>query len=136
MSSHALLDAGLLDQLEQRWRRFEMPITDRLGRGLSDAEIDSATEELGVRLPEEARRWWRWRDAHLGPDSGAHWVTSSFFHLSLAQAVDETLKMRQLERDVVQEHRLEAQWHDGWIAWIVDGGAGVVVFDRSDPGHD
>jgi len=84
------LDDSLLGELEKRWREHGLPIVDALRPGLTDDEMDQLTTSLDLRLPEEARRWWRWHDGAFPPDAGfdPEWLGpgSSFF--SLATAVE------------------------------------------------
>src|ERR1700712_5378996 len=61
------LTPALLDELESRWRNANAAILGDLAPGLSDEQIDDLTLSVGLRLPEEARMWWRW---HRGVDAG------------------------------------------------------------------
>lgn len=60
-----LLDQGLLDRLEARLRAQDALIVDTWAPGLSDAQIDTILQPVGINLPEEARRWWRWHNGTL-----------------------------------------------------------------------
>lgn len=57
-----MLDAALLDELERRWRDRSPEIFEQLSPGLSDEEIVAAAAPLGLSLPEEVLRWFRWQN--------------------------------------------------------------------------
>jgi hypothetical protein len=69
-----VLDDALLDELGGRWRDLGAPISDALRPGLTDAEIGALTAPLGLVLPEEARRWWRWHDGASAQPESLNWV--------------------------------------------------------------
>src|ERR1700754_380651 len=81
-----LLDDVLLGELEAEWRAQGVDYLDAFRPGLDDAEIDRATEPLGFELPEEARRWYRWRDG-----SDAYDVVFARYIASLREAVEMTV---------------------------------------------
>jgi hypothetical protein len=61
-----MLDDELLGGLDRRWREQSPALLERIAPGLSDEEIDRLAEPLGVALPEEVRRWFRWQDGSAG----------------------------------------------------------------------
>lgn len=63
-----VLDEGLLGAFEEALRDAGARITDVWAPGLTDAEMDALTAPFALRLPEEARCWWRW---HNGVIAGA-----------------------------------------------------------------
>ena len=79
------LSIELLDELEQRWRAQDAPIADQLQPGLSHAAMDALVAPLGLRLPDEPRVWWSWRNGARGADLG---VPVGFSHDSLQHAVE------------------------------------------------
>lgn len=112
----AYLSQDLLNRLEQRWRDQGALVARALRPGLADSEMDELTEPIGLRLPVEARRWWRWHDgaepeypggppAHLGPGK---------YFLSLADAVKECQKLREMQRYAWGED-LGPYWRAGWL---------------------
>jgi hypothetical protein len=94
------LDEDLLGELEERWRRVGAGFVDRLPPGLPDEDMDAMTERLGLRLPEEARRWYRW---HNGSDGS--YATALRAMTPLAEDVTVT--------DVLRQD--DAFWIDGWL---------------------
>jgi hypothetical protein len=52
----------VLDAFERALRKAGSPAVNALAPGLTDRQIDAHIEPLGLTMPEEARRWWRWRD--------------------------------------------------------------------------
>ena len=96
-----LLDDVLLGELEAEWRAQGVDYLDAFRPGLDDAEIDRATEPLGFELPEEARRWYRWRDG-----SDAYDVVFARYIASLREAVEMTVDNVAIVPD---------DWRDGWL---------------------
>jgi hypothetical protein len=58
----AVLDEDLLRAFESSLRAIGAPIVKHWASGLDDAAIDELVVPLDLRLPEEARVWWRWRN--------------------------------------------------------------------------
>jgi hypothetical protein len=56
------LDQALLAAFERALEDVGAVITQTWAPGLTDAEIDALCAPHGLVLPEEARRWWRWRN--------------------------------------------------------------------------
>jgi len=83
-----LLSADLLEALADRWRVREAPITQNLRPGLTDDQMDSITDPLGLQLPAEARVWWGWHDgANLSSGyADDRYVGSDLEFLPLANA--------------------------------------------------
>jgi cell wall assembly regulator SMI1 len=129
-----LLTDDLLDQLAARWRDQHAPITALLRPGLTDEEIDATTAPAGIRLPEEARRWWRWHDGAL-PDAlsrgGAAHIGPNIEFLSLTQAVAERAETLELFRQL-REAGDTRYWSESWLPiaptrdpLVVDCGVGM-----------
>lgn len=57
-----ILTGDLLDEFDDALRWIGAAITEIWKPGLSDDEIDALTQPLGLQLPEEARKWWRWHN--------------------------------------------------------------------------
>lgn len=110
-----ILTQQLLDQLERRWRENDALILHHLQPGLSDEQIDQLTAPLGLRLPEEARRWWRWHDgAPMDAPPGSRDIGAGPNYIPLSYAVEQTEFLRSLDPVV---------WSDTWL----------VMTDESDP---
>lgn len=85
-----LLDEETLGELETRLRISKAPILEHLQPGLSQTEQDVLTDELGIRLSDEAQSWWGWRNGtslDAGDPSGA---LGGMNLLPLEIAVEET----------------------------------------------
>jgi len=80
-----VLDDELLDRFEARLRKEGAAIVDHWAPGLTDAQIDELLVPLGIDLPEEARRWWRWHD---GAPPDAPPISPGRAHLPLRDAAD------------------------------------------------
>lgn len=63
-----LLNETLLQRFEDTLRATRTSVVDHLQPGLTDREIDRLTAAVDVRLPTEARAWWRWRNG-VAPDA-------------------------------------------------------------------
>jgi cell wall assembly regulator SMI1 len=122
------LTRELLDGLEARWKARGVPLLERLAPGLTDEEIDATMAPLGLRLPAEAREWWRWHDGvpatainytyerHLGP---------RLQYLPLAEAVE---RYRRRRAEVAEDPSVDDPtywWHPLWFPVV-----------RSDSGED
>jgi hypothetical protein len=108
----AMLDDGLLTDLEQRWRDQSPAMIPLLQPGLQDDEIERLSEPLGFPLPEEVRAWYRW---HNGSSNQPIILWRAFG--TLAGDVTTTLAY---ERD-------EERWQKGWIQVMDD--LPLMIFD-------
>jgi cell wall assembly regulator SMI1 len=110
--------------LEDRWRQVGAPVAVALRPGLSDEEMDALTTQLGLRLPDEARRWWRWHDgatARPGFEPEVLGPIGSF--IPLAHAVGSTESTREImrqawEADDLEEGELGPDWKPSWLKLI------------------
>jgi hypothetical protein len=96
-----LLSDAALGEFVSELRRLGAPVADALAPGLTDAEIDELLAPLGIDLPEEARRWWRW---HNGTDPHAPLASRMFGHRHLLSLQDEAsfnLETRDVYKDAV-----------------------------------
>jgi cell wall assembly regulator SMI1 len=134
--TNEVLDAGLLAQLEDRWRACGAPVADALRPGLIDDEMDALTAPLGIHLPAEARRWWGWHDGanakpgyeapHLGPQRPLY---------PLARAVEVCITARDTQRHVFRDHDPDPDapfgpyWSPSWLP--LTGQGEPVVLDCS-----
>jgi SMI1/KNR4 family protein SUKH-1 len=111
---HLSLDQ--LEALKARWRAQEVPLLDRLQPGLSDERMDELTGALGLRLPTEARTWWRWHNGvkmtgglkvlgELGP---GRWF------YSLEDAVNLYRFMRKITAEI-WEDEADFHWRPEWF---------------------
>jgi len=86
-----LLDDELLDRFEARLRKEGAAIVDHWAPGLTDAQIDELLQPLGIDLPKEARRWWRWHD---GAPLDAPPISPRRTHLPLRDAAEQYAEAR------------------------------------------
>jgi len=86
-----LLDNDLLDRFEARLRKEGAAIVDHWAPGLTDAQIDELLVPLGIDLPEEARRWWRWHDG-APPEAPA--ISPRRAHVPLRDAAEFNAALR------------------------------------------
>jgi cell wall assembly regulator SMI1 len=134
-----ILSVDLLVELEQRWRDEGAPVATRLSPGLRDEEIDAVTSAVGIVLPTEARRWWRWHDgvAALGVRlAREREVAPGLEFLPLAEAVHRCLRYREISR-VWSENAPgvdpEPWWGPTWFVIVDAGQAGIVAGDCAIP---
>jgi hypothetical protein len=105
-----LLSFDLLEALKARWRTAGWPGVERLNPGLTDEEIDAATQPLGLRLPTEVRIWWRWHNGISIPPgqpvqpgeigAGGRW------YRPLAAAIEHYTMMRGVAAKLALETRI------------------------------
>ena len=114
-----MLDDGLLNDLEQRWRDHSPTLLPRLQHGISDAEIDRVAKPLGYAIPEEVRRWYRW---HNGSSNQAVILYRTFGTLA-----DDVTRTVELEQD-------DEAWPKGWMR-VMDERP-FIVFDCRDADDD
>jgi hypothetical protein len=87
-----LLDTDLLERFEDSLRSVGAAITETWAPGLTDEEIDRAVRKAGLRLPEEARRWWRWHNGTVPGTRPPRWdLLPSRPLLDLDTVVDQLL---------------------------------------------
>jgi hypothetical protein len=128
MSATPLNDALL--RLEAEWVRLDAPITGLLRPGLSDIEIDSQTEPLGLTVPAELRTWWRWHDgADLGEQHGFERTIGPGGYALLP--LHEAVKRYQLEMEIAENVRGEAPvaWGRSWLPFMVNSGPSRLYVD-------
>jgi SMI1/KNR4 family protein SUKH-1 len=96
MAPPRFLDQDLLDQFDAQLRRLGAPLADNWAP-LSDEEIDAILTPLGIDLPEEARRWWRWHNGALNDDQiGPHYLLGERPVYSLQRAADNWAELGEL----------------------------------------
>jgi hypothetical protein len=89
METPRFLDQDLLDQFDAQLQRLGAPIADNWAPGLLDEEIDAILMPVGIDLPEEARRWWRWHNGALNDEQiGPHYLLGERPVWSLQRAAD------------------------------------------------
>jgi len=131
------LTDALLERLAEQWRRHDAPIARRLAPGLTDQEMDALTEPLGLRVPPEARTWWRWhngaRDASILTGGGKAFA-------SLERCVSLAAQIREIAREAVRPYGLSAQqsdeqargiWNWDWLPLSEDGVGTMLVIDAA-----
>jgi len=91
-STPRLLDADILARLEVDLRAKSIPLIETMAPGLTDAQIDEIIGPADLRLPDEARAWWRWHDGP-GPSTpvDASWLLPYRDARSLRGCVDHYL---------------------------------------------
>jgi len=137
-----VLTEDLLSRLEGRWRSQDAPLLASLQAGLDDDQIAEAVRPLGLRLPVEARIWWRWHDGV--PVEAIRFTTERTVgprldYLPLAEAVRTYRTMVELARKAVEApaglpaHMAEATywWHPTWFPIAPTGAGGVLACDCS-----
>ena len=95
-----MLDDAFLAEFDDRLREVGAPIVEAWAPGCTDEEIDAVLAPLGIDLPEEARRWWRWHNGTRDAAPMAHRNIGARSLLRLEDAADEysagCREMRQL----------------------------------------
>lgn len=131
------LTEAALAQLAAQWRRHDAPIARRLAPGLSDAEMDALSEPLGLRVPPEARTWWRW---HNGADNAFIVTSGGKAFASLERCVSRAAQMREIARDVARQYNLSGKaagetarevWDSDWLPLSEDGAGSMLVIDAA-----
>lgn len=84
MTAPRLLDADLLADFEAGLRAKGID-ADALSPGLTDAEIDQIIEPWDLKLPDEVRVWWRWRNG--GPPGNSLYLLPRRVMLDLEAAI-------------------------------------------------
>jgi hypothetical protein len=121
-----VLDNDLLADFEQALRDVGAKITEVWAPGLTDAEIDALTNQFDLRLPEEARRWWRWHNGVMAGTRGTDWsLTPGHPLFDLATAMEVFGSGR--------EDRAELYAVDYWIQPV---GAKPLIFFACGGPHD
>lgn len=94
-----MLDDTLLAEYDAMLEAQRVIPPDTRPGGLTDAQIDEIAGPLGLRLPEEARRWYRWHN-------GSRWdLFDGRAQLSLTEAVERSLDSRSYDEN----------WRHGWL---------------------
>lgn len=137
-SASRLLTVELLEELKARWRAQHAPLVQFLRPGLADEELDAITASLGLRVPAEARVWWRWHDG-VEPErrpferqmAGTGWKFFSL-HTAVAQAVEQ----RDRATEIADATGVEADpvlWRWAWLPLADDYHGGVIAVDGTAP---
>jgi cell wall assembly regulator SMI1 len=131
------LTEGLLEQLGAQWRKYDVPIARRLAPGMSDKEMDALTEPLGLRVPPEARTWWRW---HNGAHEASIVTSGGKTFSSLERCVSLAAEMRGIAHEVARPYHLSAReaddmargvWNWDWLPLSSDGVGGMLIIDAA-----
>lgn len=131
------LTVELLERLATHWRKQDAPIVRRLAPGLSDAEIDALTEPLHLRVPSEARVWWKW---HNGAHDDFIAMSGGKAFSSLERCVSTATEMRDIAREVPRPYGLSAEeadtmarsvWNWDWLPFSTDGVGGMLVVEAA-----
>jgi cell wall assembly regulator SMI1 len=126
-----VLDEGMLEALDQQWRRQGAPIAASLRPGLSDAEMEAIVGPLGVMLPAEARVWWGWHDG-TSAMTNDYALGLDFIFLPLERAVAVYRQVREIALSVAaprpgeEELDEDSIWDQSWFP-LSKGGDGTVV---------
>jgi hypothetical protein len=86
--------------------------------------MDTLTEPLGITLPREARTWWGWHDGALADGAGSSNLGPLRLYSPLADAVQNTLAIREIMRGVNGE--LDPAWRYSWLT-MNRGGRTTVI---------
>lgn len=84
-----LLDTALLAELEATWQEAGAQIADVLAPGLSDGQIDELMAPTGLRLPDEARRWWGWHNGVTEKARHGWDIGRQILFFSLSEALED-----------------------------------------------
>jgi cell wall assembly regulator SMI1 len=60
-----MLEDKQLRRFETLLHKHDVPIEKWTRPGLTEAQIETAIKPLGLRLPQEVRIWWRWRNGTI-----------------------------------------------------------------------
>jgi hypothetical protein len=102
LTAATILDESLLDGLVAALRAQGAPIVDHLNAGIADAELDVLTAPLGIKLPAEARAWWRYANGvpRSAPLSSVG-LSASRWWAPLEEIVHECREMREIASEGV-----------------------------------
>ncbi len=64
-----MLDVRKLDRLVAAFEKHGIAVSDNLRPGASDDELDKLAEQLGVRIPDDVRALFKWRNGHHDPEA-------------------------------------------------------------------
>lgn len=131
MTAVAILDESLLDGLVAALRAQGAPIVDHLNAGIADAELDALTAPLGIKLPAEARVWWRYASgvARSAPLSSVG-LSASWWWAPLEEIVHECREMREIASEGVPLGK-PGLFKDSWLPIVI--GDAILVIDTSQP---
>jgi hypothetical protein len=108
------LTPSLFERLLESLTRAGFPTVERLRPGLSDDEMDTLTQPLGITLPLEARIWWRRQNG------GKNALVGSYRDFaSLQEMIDETLHLREVHAKGFADAGL-LMWKDNLIPMVGD----------------
>jgi hypothetical protein len=131
LTAATTLDASLLDRLVAALRAQGAPIVDYLNAGIADAELDALTAPLGIKLPAEARVWWRYADGvpRHAPLSSVG-LSASWWWAPLEEIVHECREMREIVSEDVQPGE-PGLFKDSWLPIVI--GDAILAIDTSQP---
>jgi cell wall assembly regulator SMI1 len=126
MAESPLLSLTQLERLEALWAEQHAPLVEHLQPGLTDEEIGTELEPLGLRVPCEAAIWWGWHGGVLSgrpSDMGG----PVFRFLTLGDAVQEYRSSRRVAEYAARtEDEADHLWHPSWFP-ITNTGYGAVI---------
>ncbi len=113
-----MLDEALLEEYADRIRARGVPFDEWTEPGLSQDEIDTTMEPVGLTLPDEARVWWGWRNGFAR--GGGFAFFPGFSAVPLAEAVDVYQMMRHVAANTAEpglptRETADELWWPGWF---------------------
>jgi cell wall assembly regulator SMI1 len=113
---------------------------NRLQPGLAEEQQDRMLAPLELRLPQEARLWWRWHDGVtlVRAPSIQRTIGPGFEYLPLAEAIVQYHRCRDAAREVASTpgqsppvNNPDHWWAPHWFPVTLTGYGGVVACDCS-----
>jgi cell wall assembly regulator SMI1 len=127
----------MLRVFEAALRDQGVPIDDWSNPGLSADEIVRVVEPLGLRLPDEARVWWEWRDGAspggrdrvFGPGKNCLSVEAAVAQYRQSRSVAE----KSIEPDLPPLDDPDFLWNPAWLPIVGPGLLIVLDCSASEP---
>lgn len=124
------LDGKVLTTLEERLARHAPALLERLGPGLTPAEVDQTIAPLGIAVPRELHAWWGWRNGISSSEIGSDTERMLGYNRVLIPLEELVGKRLALE----EGWRQRVGWFDWDPSWLLIGNASAsIVCDCSRP---
>jgi len=135
-----MLDAQLLERLQDAWHEQGAPFEEALAPGRLVERLESEDGSLRVELPTELRTWWAWRDG------GVAGIDVRKTHMGPLLQPLSSVRACKMWQESIREARRVAErmpagplvdpdvwWQEAWVPLFSDGSGYLIADCALDP---
>ena len=115
-----------LNKLDQLIRKSRKDYYVKLQDPLNEAEIESLENSFSIKLPEEVKLLYKWKNGQSADASDA-FVTNSMF-LSLKEVLESRAELNEM---IGTDFKIENWWNEAWLPLFDNGGGCYICYDMN-----